>query len=101
MVVTPGFSNLFSSFVVILENSDERDNARRKQKRIWSPTEIAAVLRHFRDHVARGKLASKIECQQCKTAEHPALANRSLQNIRDFVRNRGLTLKKKNLKNTE
>ncbi|KAK7132944.1 hypothetical protein R3I94_014987 [Phoxinus phoxinus] len=79
------------------ENSAEKnlDDAKRKQKQAWSPTEIAAVQRHFRDHIARGKLATKIECQQCKNAEHPALATRTLQNIRDFVRNRGLTLKKK------
>ncbi|XP_051551576.1 uncharacterized protein LOC127439363 [Myxocyprinus asiaticus] len=79
---------------VILENSAERDNARRKQKQVWSQTEIAAVIRHFQNHIARGKLTSQIECQQCKNAEHPALASRSVQNIRDILRNRGLTLKK-------
>lgn len=97
IVFNPGFRNLFSSFVGNHENSAEKnlDDAKRKQKQAWSPTEIAAVQRHFRDHIARGKLATKIECQQCKNAEHPALATRTLQNIRDFVRNRGLTLKKK------
>ncbi|KAF4082025.1 hypothetical protein AMELA_G00146880 [Ameiurus melas] len=44
---------------VILENSAERDDARRKQKRIWSRTEIAAVLRHFQDHIARVRLAER------------------------------------------
>lgn len=101
ILFTPGFRNLFSSFVVNLENSAERDDARRNQKRIWSPTEIAAVMRHFRNHIARGKLATKIECQQCKNAEHPAFASRSVQNIRDFVRNRGLTLKKKQSQDTQ
>ncbi|XP_046692024.1 uncharacterized protein LOC124376792 isoform X2 [Silurus meridionalis] len=94
-------SALEGSSQVILENSAERVDARRQQKRIWSPTEVSAVMRHFRHHIARGKLATKIECQQCKNAEHPALASRSVQNIRDFVRNRGLTLKKKQSQNNE
>lgn len=87
--------NLFFSFVVVPENPAEKKDARRKQKQQWSPTEIAAVMRHFKNHITQGKLATKIDCQQCKNAEHPALANRSLQNIRDFVRNRGLTEKRK------
>lgn len=57
--------------------------------------EVAAVMRHFSEHIAKSKLATMIECQQRKSAEHPALVNRSHQNIRDFVRNRGVTLKKK------
>ncbi|XP_056598321.1 uncharacterized protein LOC130416996 [Triplophysa dalaica] len=78
---------------VVLENPAEKD-ARRKQKQPWSPTEIAAVMRHFKSHITHGKLASKIDCHQCKSSEHPALSTRSLQNIRDFVRNRGLTRKR-------
>ncbi|XP_057206215.1 uncharacterized protein LOC130564266 [Triplophysa rosa] len=85
---------------VILENPAEKKDARRKQKQPWSPTEIAAVMRHFKSHITQGKLATKIDCQQCKNAEHPALSNRSLQNIRDFVRNRGLTLRKRQAQNT-
>ncbi|XP_014845934.1 PREDICTED: uncharacterized protein LOC106919823 isoform X1 [Poecilia mexicana] len=73
----------------------EKDHPRRNQKRPWSPTEIAAVLKHFQKHIDTGKLASFVEIQQCQQAEHPALINRSLQNIRDFVRNRGVTKKKK------
>lgn len=65
----------------------EKDNPRRKQKWQWSAGEVAAVMRHFREHITKGKLTTMIECQQCKTAEHPALANRSLPNIRD-LRNR-------------
>ncbi|KAL0973531.1 hypothetical protein UPYG_G00205510 [Umbra pygmaea] len=76
--------------------NDTEKNPRRKQKQQWSQKEVAAVLRHFKEHIAKGKLATMIECQQCKSAEHPALASRSVQNIRDFVRNRGITLKKKN-----
>lgn len=49
----------------------------------------------FFGFIAKSKLATMIECQQRKSAEHPALVNSSHQNIRDFVRNRGVTLKKK------
>jgi len=67
------------------------------QKQKWSPKEVAAVLRHFNAHIAKGRLATMIACRQCKAAEHPILAGRSLQNIRDFVRNEGTAQKKKAL----
>ncbi|KAG1946086.1 hypothetical protein F2P79_013653 [Pimephales promelas] len=79
----------------VIFGAAKTDDARRKVKQMWSPKEISAVMKHFRNHIARGKLVSKIECEQCKTAEHPALASRSVQNIRDFVRNRGVSLKRK------
>lgn len=68
----------------------------KQKKHPWSPIEVAAVMRDFAEHIKKGKLATMIECQQCKKAEDPALAGRSIQNIRDFVRNRGVTLKRKN-----
>uniref|UniRef100_A0A1A8LY76 Uncharacterized protein n=2 Tax=Nothobranchius pienaari TaxID=704102 RepID=A0A1A8LY76_9TELE len=71
------------------------ENATRAKKNPWSPVEVAAVLRHFNEHIKKGKLATMIECQQCKKAEDPTLAGRSTQNIQDFVRNRGFTLEKK------
>lgn len=61
----------------------------------WSNAEISAVMKHFKAHISKGKLATLTECQQCKTAEDPVLARRSAQNIRDFVRNRGINLKRK------
>ncbi|XP_026002094.1 uncharacterized protein LOC113008692 [Astatotilapia calliptera] len=77
------------------EQSASLENARRVKKHPWSPTEVAAIMNYFGEHIKKGKLATIIECQQCKTAEDPALAGRSIQNIRDFVRNRGVSLKKK------
>ena len=68
---------------------------RRIVKRPWSPNEVNAVMKHFRVHISKGHLATKAECEQCKTAEDPVLRERTAQNIRDFVRNRGLMLKKK------
>ncbi|XP_048838462.1 uncharacterized protein hnrnpul1l isoform X1 [Brienomyrus brachyistius] len=69
---------------------------KRRIKRTWSSTEVAAVMRHFKGHVRKGILASVPECKVCKKAEAVILKNRTVQNIRDFVRNRGLSLKKKN-----
>lgn len=52
------------------------------------------MMRHFRRHIDTGKLATFIEIEHCKKAEHPAQKERSSQNIRDFVRNRGVNQKK-------
>ncbi len=77
------------------ESEAETENPRRGQKLAWSNAEITAVIKHFKGHIAKGKLATLSECQQCKTAEDPVLVRRSAQNIRDFVRNRGVSLKRK------
>lgn len=69
--------------------------SRKTVKRPWSPNEVNAVMKHFKVHISKGHLATKTECEQCKTAEDPVLRERTVQNIRDFVRNRGLMLKKK------
>ncbi|XP_065096806.1 uncharacterized protein [Paramisgurnus dabryanus] len=63
-------------------------------RRPWSNAEVNAVLKHFKPHIAKGHLASLRECELCKKCE-PVLQNRTLHNIRDFVRNRGVTLKRK------
>ncbi|XP_056095128.1 uncharacterized protein LOC130073635 isoform X2 [Rhinichthys klamathensis goyatoka] len=81
-------------------NQDETENSRETKlrrivKRPWSPNEVNAVMKHFRVHISKGHLATKAECEQCKAAEDPLLRERTAQNIRDFVRNRGLMLKKK------
>nr|XP_055075229.1 uncharacterized protein LOC129454679 [Misgurnus anguillicaudatus] len=70
--------------------------SRRIVKRPWTANEVNAVMKHFKVHISKGHLATKAECEQCKAAEDPVLAERTVQNIRDFVRNRGLMLLKKN-----
>ena len=52
-------------------------------------------MRHFKGHIRKRNLVTMIECKQCKTAEHPTLVGRTVQNIRDFVRNLGITMGKK------
>lgn len=69
-------------------------DSRRHTKRPWSKAEVAAVMRHFKTHVCKGKLATKNECSQCKEAEGEVLVHRTVQNIRDFVRNRGIAAKR-------
>lgn len=61
---------------------------------MWSKAEVAAVLRRCKDHIQKGKLATKNECSHCMLVEGPVLAQRTVQNIRDFVRNRGITAKR-------
>ncbi|XP_078100325.1 uncharacterized protein LOC144513205 isoform X3 [Sander vitreus] len=78
--------------------ADEEHGSRRVAKKVWSKAEVAAVMRHFKDHISRGKLATKTECSHCKLVEDPALAQRTVQNIRDFVRNRGITAKRQSQK---
>lgn len=72
-------------------------NQRRRVKRPWSKNEVNAVMKHFKEHISKGHFATKMECEQCKLAEDPVLSERSIQNIRDFVRNRGLMFRKKSL----
>ena len=64
-------------------------------KRLWSKKEVSAAMKHFKSHITKGSLATMLECEQCKLAEDPVLRERTVQNIRDFVRNRGLLSKKK------
>ncbi|XP_059367604.1 uncharacterized protein LOC132106026 isoform X2 [Carassius carassius] len=75
------------------ESSTEA-KSRRIGKRPWSPNEVEAVMKHFKAHISKGHLVTTAECKQCKAAEDPILRERTVQNIRDFVRNRGLQLKK-------
>ena len=78
--------------------ADKEHGSRRVAKKVWSKAEVAAVMRHFKDHISRGKLATKTECSHCKLVEDPVLAQRTVQNIRDFVRNRGITAKRQSQK---
>ncbi|XP_056455355.1 uncharacterized protein LOC130389549 isoform X4 [Gadus chalcogrammus] len=71
-----------------------RVSSRRCTKRPWSGEEIQAVMKHLRPFVENGVTATSGQCLQCKEKEHPILETRSIQNIRDFVRNRGLAFKR-------
>lgn len=63
--------------------------------RKWSSDEQAAVERHlsvcFRDR----RTPRMHECMECKRAEPVALAGRTAKNVKDYVHNRLVSLKKK------
>ncbi|KAK3539860.1 hypothetical protein QTP70_014507 [Hemibagrus guttatus] len=65
----------------------EAGNSRKRTRTPWSKREEVAVMKYFKSHITKGKLATMAECLQCKTAEDPVLAGCTAQNIRDFVRN--------------
>ncbi|XP_058241495.1 uncharacterized protein LOC131350517 [Hemibagrus wyckioides] len=73
-------------------NQNEAESSRVAKS--WSPDEVNAVMKHFKSHILKGHLATKAECEQCKRAEGPVLKERTIQNIRDFVRNRGVQFRK-------
>ncbi|MCJ8732878.1 hypothetical protein PDJAM_G00216780 [Pangasius djambal] len=79
----------------VAETERTRKRSRKTARTQWSNREVMAVMKHFKSHITTGKLATMAECLQCKDAEYPVLAGRTAQNIRDFVRNRGITFKRK------
>lgn len=93
------FHSALLSFFLETESVELRGTTSRK-KRMWSKAEVAAVIRHFKVHIAKGHLATISECLKCKSAEEPVLHNRSAQNIRDFVRNRGVAAKRSRYEST-
>lgn len=76
------------------QDGGPENETRRAPKTAWSKAEVNPVMPYFNDHISKGKLAAKTECIHCKMAEGSVLAQRTVQNIRDFVRNRGVTAKR-------
>ena len=87
---------MFSTYLPLYLSgkSNQGKDSRKGKKKMWSKAEVAAVMRHFKSHINKGSLASKNECSHCKIVEGSVLAQRTVQNIRDFVRNRGTTAKR-------
>ncbi|KAK1900435.1 N-lysine methyltransferase KMT5A-A [Dissostichus eleginoides] len=72
----------------------DHEKARKTIKKPWAKDEVAAVMRHFKLYIAKGNLATKSECHHCKLVEGKVLDERTVQNVRDFVRNRGIARKR-------
>ncbi|XP_042281487.1 uncharacterized protein LOC121906615 [Thunnus maccoyii] len=51
--------------LAFLKNADEGLDPRRKRKQQWSPSEVAAALRHFKSLINNGKLATVSAVQDC------------------------------------
>ncbi|KAM9796016.1 uncharacterized protein ACBT44_016777 [Syngnathus typhle] len=81
-------------------NAGQEHGSRSVPKRPWSKAEEAAVMRHFKDHIIKGRLATKTKCSHCKLVEGPVLAQGNVQNIRDFVRNTGVAAKRQSKKSS-
>ncbi|TRY56588.1 hypothetical protein DNTS_008415 [Danionella cerebrum] len=73
---------------------DTHVSSRRCVKRPWSEEEIHAVMKHMRPFIENGVTVTNGQCLNCKEKEPHVLEKRTIQNIRDFVRNRGLAFKK-------
>ncbi|XP_028306998.1 uncharacterized protein LOC114465886 isoform X2 [Gouania willdenowi] len=71
-----------------------RVSSRRCVKKPWTEKEIQAVMKHMRPFIENGLTATIQQCLKCREKEHPILETRSIQNIRDFVRNRGVAFKR-------
>ncbi|XP_067272563.1 uncharacterized protein [Pseudorasbora parva] len=69
-------------------------SSRRCVKRPWSEEETKAVMKHMRPFIENGVTVTSEQCLKCKEKEQPILETRSIQNIRDFVRNRGVAFKR-------
>ena len=63
------------------------------QHRPWSEGEKAAVLKSFGQHIELGKIPGKKDIEECRKM-YP-LQRRTWTNIKDFVRNRIASKKKK------
>ncbi|XP_063074174.1 uncharacterized protein LOC134464758 [Engraulis encrasicolus] len=68
---------------------DHVKSRRSYKKKPWTKDEILAVQKHLGTHIMQGKPATLSECEMCRKAEWDMLKDRTNQNIRDFVRNRG------------
>ena len=64
----------------------------------WGGCCVAALQR---SDTQRKKLTSKNNCSHCKQVEGPALAQRTVQNIKDFVRNRELAAMRQAITNRQ
>lgn len=89
------------------EKPVKQDQADKKLKKkvLWTREEKIAIMKHFKKHIYYGRLATVMESRHCQFMEQPVLNGRTIQKIRDFVRNAGLSFKKKKasgegLKNT-
>ncbi|XP_017332097.1 uncharacterized protein LOC108270188 isoform X5 [Ictalurus punctatus] len=65
------------------------------KKVLWTREEKIAIMKHFKKHIYYGRLATIKECRRCQMMEQPVLNGRTIQKIRDFVRNAGISFMRK------
>ncbi|XP_077473978.1 M-phase phosphoprotein 8 isoform X1 [Stigmatopora argus] len=79
--------------------SPSTSKPQKRQKRLWSSEEQAAVRRQFGDLGRLIKVPGKKECDTCLSAE-PALCSRTWQEVKYFVHNNIQSMKRRGLATT-
>lgn len=64
-----------------------KSKRRRVQQKRWTTPERNLVMSAFNQHIKKGELPKKHECEEFLTTNATAMGNRSWTNVKDFVRN--------------
>ncbi|XP_040928109.1 uncharacterized protein LOC114861677 isoform X2 [Betta splendens] len=65
-----------------------------KDKRKWGEAEVKAVEKHLMRFIQEHKVPQKDDCLACLSAEPGALRKRTWKAVKDYVRNRSITLQR-------
>ncbi|KAL2076437.1 hypothetical protein ACEWY4_027965 [Coilia grayii] len=71
-----------------------RHDSTAKPRRKWETVEVAAIERHMMHFIHTGRVPQKRDCDKCITAEQHALGARSWTDVKNYVRNRSITLRR-------
>ncbi|CAB1437183.1 unnamed protein product [Pleuronectes platessa] len=72
----------------------QEHHSRKVKKKIWSKAEEAAVMRHFKAYILKGRLATKHECSHCKMVEGSVLAQRTVAKYKGLCEKPGNNCKR-------
>lgn len=70
----------------------------KQNRRKWSESEQNAVIKHLEKFILTRRLPGKSDVEKCLKAE-PVLNGRTWRNVRDFCRNRYISIERKCPKN--
>ncbi|XP_067242543.1 uncharacterized protein [Chanodichthys erythropterus] len=75
--------------------SQEDQGSSNAPKKKWEDNEVKAVERHMMEFIKTCKFPGKQDCERCIHAEPEALKQRTWTGVKNYVRNRITTLKRK------
>ncbi|XP_052474111.1 uncharacterized protein LOC128030478 [Carassius gibelio] len=75
--------------------SQEDQGSSNAPKKKWEDSEVKAVERHMMSFIKTCKVPGKQDCERCIHAEPEALKQRTWTGVKNYVRNRITTLKRK------
>ncbi|CAL8257288.1 unnamed protein product [Arctogadus glacialis] len=87
--------NISSPPAVSSSNSPLNQDKRGNSKRMWEASEIRAVDRHMMRFINTCKVPRKMDCILCIKAEPNALKKRDWIGLKNYIRNRITSLKRK------